>query len=300
MFIYNYKILEEIMIDLNGITVKNPFFIASGPAKYGQGYDWTENPINAFFFKSGLIKPEMFGGMVTKTFTIEPRKGNYSKLKPWQVLKPVRDGWLNRFGWNNCGIGLFINKIYPKVKLNNLIPSIGALKTGREFLIIVDMLNKIDILAIEWNISCPHVDILFRHDLKKLANLFKEAVKRSRHHLIVKLGAIDNPVTKAKIAEECGIKAVSAINTIPAYYPGFGDCGKSGPAIKETALKTVEQIVKSVNIPVIGGGGIDNMADCQDFFNVGAKAVFFSSVFLTKPWRPSQIVKLFNKKINAH
>jgi len=195
---------------------------------------------------------------------------------------------------------LFINKVYSKIELNNLIPSIGALKTDRELLTMVAMLNKIDVLAVEWNISCPHVDILFRHDLKRLANFSKEAVKLSRHPLIVKLGAIGNLVTKAKIAEGCDIKAISAINTIPTYYPGFGDCGKSGPAIKETALKTVEQIVKSVNIPVIGGGGIDNMADCQDFINVEAKAVFFSSVFLTKPWRPNQIVKLFNKKINAH
>ncbi len=80
------------MIDLNGIIIKNRFFIGSGPAKYGRGYDWTENPINAFSFKSGLIKPEIFGGVVTKTFTIEPRRGNYSKLKPWQVLKPIQDG----------------------------------------------------------------------------------------------------------------------------------------------------------------------------------------------------------------
>lgn len=285
------------MVDLNGIRVKNRFFIGSGPAKYGNGYNIYENPLNCILFKTGLIKPELFGGVVTKTITIDPRKGNYRWYKPWKVLRKLPDGYVNRFGWNNCGIKEFISRFYPAIKLDNLIPSIGALKSPREFLIIIAMLNKINILAVELNISCPHVKIVFRNDFKKISQFFTQAVKLSSHPLIVKLGAMDsNLARKAKIAEDCGINAISAINTIPVNINGFGICGKSGRGIKEVALRAVSEIVNSVDIPVIGGGGIDAESDCCDFFNIGAQAVFFASMFLAKPLAPQKIVQNFIKK----
>lgn len=285
------------MVDLNGIRVKNRFFIGSGPAKYGNGYNIYENPLNCILFKMGLIKPEIFGGVVTKTITTEPRKGNYRWYKPWKVLRRIQDGYVNRFGWNNCGIKNFVNQVYPAVKLDNLIPSIGALKSPREFLIMIAMLNKINVLAVELNISCPHVKIVFRNDLKKLSRFFTQAVNLSNHPLIVKLGAMDsNLARKAKIAETCGINAISAINTIPVNINGFGICGKSGRGIKEVALSAVSEIADSVDIPIIGGGGIDTENDYHDFFNIGAQAVFFSSMFLAKPLAPQKIVQKYATK----
>ena len=65
------------MIDLNGIKVKNRFFIASGPAKYGQGYKIYENPLSFLLYRFHRVKPELFGGVVTKTLTLLPRQGNY-------------------------------------------------------------------------------------------------------------------------------------------------------------------------------------------------------------------------------
>ncbi|MEI6596851.1 MAG: hypothetical protein WCL13_01390, partial [bacterium] len=190
------------MIDINGIKVKNPFFIASGPIKYGRGYKIYENPISFMLYGLDYIKPELFGGAITKTLTLAPRRGHYRWYAPWQVLKKLDDGWANRFGWNNCGIDYFIRHEYPKVKnrLDNLIPSIGATKQPEEILEIIKKLNLIKVLAIELNISCPHVDITFRNDRKKLRELFIEAVKLSHYPLLVKIGPEDDAIIKAIIA----------------------------------------------------------------------------------------------------
>lgn len=284
------------MINLNGIMVKNRFFIASGPAKYGRGYEIYENPFSFLLYRLHLIKPELFGGIVTKTLTLPPHRGNYRYYAPWRVLKKLDDGWANRFGWNNCGIDYFIRQAYPQTrkKLDNLVISIGAINESGEIFEMIKKINRIKVLAVELNISCPHVDIVFRNDRKKLQELFIGSVKLSRYPLIVKIGPEEDTIIKAIIAEQAGINAVCLINTIPTHIEGFGDCGRSGPGIKKIALEKVDKISSAIKIPVIGGGGIMNKADCREFFSAGAQAVFFSSVFFTHPFRPQKIIKKYN------
>lgn len=283
------------MINLNGIKVKNRFFIAAGPAKYGRGYKFSENPMSSLLYGLNLVKPELFGGVTTKTLTLLPNLGNYRRYAPRQVLKKLNDGWANRFGWHNCGIDYFIQHEYLRArkKLDNLILSIGAINEVDEIFKMIEKINRIKILAVELNISCPHVKIIFRDNRKKLEELFTKAVKLSLHPLIVKLGPEDDAVIKAIMAEQAGINAVCLINTVPMFIEGFGDCGRSGPGIKKIALEKVEEISSAIKIPIIGGGGIMDEADYREFFNAGAQAVFFSSIFFTHPFRPQKIVKNF-------
>ena len=49
--------------------------------------------------------------------------------------------------------------------------------------------------------------------------------------------------------------------------------GLSGPAIKPVALRMVWQVAKTVNIPIIGIGGIMNSQDALEFIIAGASAV---------------------------
>jgi len=267
------------MHDLNGIEIKNRVIIGSGPAKYGRGYEVYENPISYLLFKFGFINPGEYGGVDTKTLTMLRNIGNYRWYTPWKVLRKVPGGWINRFGWNNCGISTFVEKEFHRYKHDNLIPSIGAFESPTELLYMIECLNFLNILAIEMNISCPHVDILFRDDFKKLESFLHDARKLSRHSLILKLGADETTVVKAKMAQECGINAISAINTVPVYVPGFGYAGKSGPQIKPIALETVFKIASEVSIPVIGGGGIQSISDAREFLDAGAQAVSVVTLF---------------------
>jgi dihydroorotate dehydrogenase (NAD+) catalytic subunit len=156
----------------------------------------------------------------------------------------------------------------------------------------LDILNGLDVLAVEINTSCPNVAIASKDDLKTFENFLKQAVILSNHPLIVKLGA-KNAVIKARIAEDCGINALALINTIPSFVLGFGDCGLSGPKIKPTALQIIKDVKRVVNIPIIGGGGICTTDDCREFFQAGASAVSFASIFITHPLRPQKIIKSF-------
>jgi dihydroorotate dehydrogenase (NAD+) catalytic subunit len=79
-----------------------------------------------------------------------------------------------------------------------------------------------------------------------------------------------------------GADAVSLINTLtgmavdPATRrPRLANItgGLSGPAIKPVALRMVWEVVRRVDIPVIGIGGIACAEDALEFLVVGARAV---------------------------
>ncbi len=49
--------------------------------------------------------------------------------------------------------------------------------------------------------------------------------------------------------------------------------GLSGPAIKPVAVRMVYQVAQSVNIPILGMGGIVNGDDAIEFMLAGANAI---------------------------
>ena len=79
-----------------------------------------------------------------------------------------------------------------------------------------------------------------------------------------------------------GADAIIAINTVRAIaidietgMPILSNIygGLSGPAIKPIAIRAVYDIFKTVNIPIIGVGGILKWQDVIEFFYAGASAV---------------------------
>lgn len=79
---------------------KLEFLVSSGALGYdGKGWPW-EWPLRW----AGLLRPEEFTA-VTKTLTLEPRKGNLRWYKPWDVLRPLGNGnWVNAIGLTNPGL----------------------------------------------------------------------------------------------------------------------------------------------------------------------------------------------------
>jgi dihydroorotate dehydrogenase (NAD+) catalytic subunit len=103
----------------------------------------------------------------------------------------------------------------------------------------------------------------------------------------------------ARAAEQAGADAICAINTLRAIAidvktrrPFLGNTvgGLSGPAIKAVALYHVWQIYRSVNIPVIGCGGICSAEDALEFILAGASAVQVGSVNFRDPDATMRIV----------
>jgi dihydroorotate dehydrogenase (NAD+) catalytic subunit len=103
----------------------------------------------------------------------------------------------------------------------------------------------------------------------------------------------------AHIAQEAGADAVSLVNTfvamaidIKSRKPQIANvtAGLSGPAIKPIAVRMVYEASKSVQIPVIGIGGISTAADVIEFMLAGATAVQIGTANYWDPRATEKIV----------
>jgi dihydroorotate dehydrogenase (NAD+) catalytic subunit len=86
----------------------------------------------------------------------------------------------------------------------------------------------------------------------------------------------------ARVAVEAGADAVSLVNTFLAMSidaetrrPRLSNVsgGLSGPAIKPIALRMVYGVARTVDIPILGMGGIVTAEDAVEFMLAGATAV---------------------------
>jgi dihydroorotate dehydrogenase (NAD+) catalytic subunit len=102
--------------------------------------------------------------------------------------------------------------------------------------------------------------------------------------LIVKLTPLVTDIRLfASLSQQCGADGVSLINGLPGMAVDIRTTrsrlgrnvsgGLVGPAIKPFALYLVRQVYESIDIPVIGIGGISSPEDAIEFFMVGASAI---------------------------
>jgi dihydroorotate dehydrogenase (NAD+) catalytic subunit len=66
--------------------------------------------------------------------------------------------------------------------------------------------------------------------------------------------------------------------------------GLSGPAIKPVALKVVYEVAQTVSIPIVGIGGVTELADVLDFLAVGAVAVQVGTAIFADPTLPVRLI----------
>lgn len=282
------------MHDFNGLKISRKV-IASSALKYGNGYDFTENPISWLCVKSGLVNIDDFGAIITKTITVPEWAGNYRKLTPWKVIRIHRDKIYNRFAWHNCGIKKLIRAELPKLgsKIKKIIISIGALESIDEFFVMLHLLNNVDIAGIELNISCHNINLKFLENKRTLTFLFYAAREISRHPLIVKINAESDYIPICKIAQAEGINVIHVMNTMKAYSEAFGaECGRSGKENKEVALRIIRELRENkIDLPIAGGSWIQTEKDIIDYEKAGANIFVISSLFFYNPFKPGMIAK---------
>jgi dihydroorotate dehydrogenase (NAD+) catalytic subunit len=66
--------------------------------------------------------------------------------------------------------------------------------------------------------------------------------------------------------------------------------GLSGPAIKPIAVRMVWEVAQTVNIPIIGIGGITNALDAVEFLLAGATAVAVGTANFVNPRATIEII----------
>ena len=194
---------------------------------------------------------------------------------------------LNSIGLQNPGVEYFAEVDLPflrKFDTKIIVNACGS--TIEEYVELCKILNTLDIDGVELNLSCPNVKagcLAFGTTYEGVKNVTSQVRKVLDKPLIVKLTPNVTDITApAKGAEDAGADAISAINTLlgmkidinkraPILANNTG--GLSGPAIKPVAVRCVYQIAQSVNIPVMGLGGIMNGEDAIEFMIAGASTI---------------------------
>ncbi len=279
---------RELSMRIRNVTFRNPVFLASGPAGYGTEY-------------AELIDLARLGGVVTKTITLEPKRGN-----PGRRLWETHSGLLNSVGLENVGSKrFFAEKLAPLVDAGvKPVVSLGAEDWDqyRRLLEVTAADETVDI--VELNLSCPNVE---RGGMAIGTNpdLLREYVRHARCILgemaiLAKLTPnVADIASLALVAEEAGADGISAINTVVGMDvdtqrsgPVFKrvGAGLSGPAIMPIALDAVWRISRVVDIPVAGIGGITSVEDARKFFMAGASAVQIGTAIFYDPALPGRII----------
>lgn len=278
----------DLSVQVGQLKFRNPVLLASGTVGYGSEM-------------SEFIDLNSIGGIVTKSLSLKPRKGN-----PPQRIVETPAGMLNAIGLQNVGVEEFIKEKIPFLKKFDvpLICNIAA-STYEEYIECTRILTKEDaITAFEINVSCPNVKeggLQFGNDLKAVGKITAGVKAVTNKPVIMKLSPNVSYISHfAKVVKEEGGDAVSAINTLvgtafnimtrkPKIYNVNG--GLSGPAIKPIALAKVLEIKQSVDIPIIGIGGIMNWQDVIEFMIAGSSAIQLGTVNFIDPTAATTIIK---------
>jgi dihydroorotate dehydrogenase (NAD+) catalytic subunit len=221
------------------------------------------------------------GAVVTKTMGLKSRTGY---LNPSVVQTDC--GLLNALGLPNPGIDHFKEEMeeLKDIQAPIILSIFGS--SPEEFAKVAECAAKIGADALELNVSCPHIKkagAVIGSDPILLTKIVGTVKNKVNLPLITKLTPnVTNIGAIAKAVEEAGANAITAINTVKAMAieietgrPILANKvgGLSGSAIKPIAVRCVYDIYRSVNIPIIGCGGVSNWETAIEFMLAGASAV---------------------------
>lgn len=262
---------NKLQTKIAGIALKNPLIIASGFLGLSQS-------IFNRLYNLGV------GAIVSKSISVLPREG----YKNPTIVALNTNSYINAVGLANPGVDFFFKEIS-----NNNIPLFVSIvgSTFEDFSQIVNKLKESNILGFELNLSCPHVEKMgmeIGDDPDVVYEVVSTIKKNTTKPLFVKVGIGKSDIIKtAKVAEEAGADAITAINTIRAMkidvdtgFPVLENKigGLSGASIKPIGVRCVYEIKKKVNLPIIGCGGILSYTDAIEYLMAGASAIQIGSV----------------------
>lgn len=269
-----------------GVTWKNPVTTASGT--FGSGREYGE-----------LIDLNRLGAITVKGVSEEAWKGN-----PVPRLAETQSGLLNSIGLQNAGAELFIENDIPFLRQydTKIIVNICG-HTLSQYCAVAERFADCDIDMLELNISCPNVEeggLSFGTDPHVVERVVKAVRNYVKQPLIVKLSPEVTDITEiARAAVSGGADALSLINTLrgmkidihkrkPILANKIG--GYSGPGIMSVALRMAYEVCHSVDVPVIGMGGISTFEDALQFIMAGAEAVAVGTANFHNPYATVEII----------
>jgi dihydroorotate dehydrogenase (NAD+) catalytic subunit len=287
-FITDQDPYPDLRVNIGSLELQNPVMTASGTFGYAREFE-------------NLLNLHRLGGIIVKGISLEPRSGN-----PPPRIVETACGMLNAIGLQNVGVERFISEKIPYLRGLRVPVVVNILGDSlEEYQEITRRLGGVEgIAAIEVNISCPNVKkggVAFGTDPQMAAAVTEVVKKTADVPVMVKLSPnVSDIRLLARSVEDGGADSISLINTLigmaidvksrkPVLANVIG--GLSGPAIKPVALRMVYQVAQSVEIPVIGIGGIDSTEDALEFILAGASAVQIGTANFVNPRISEEILE---------
>lgn len=273
--------MGRLTVNLCGIEIDNPIIPASGT--FGFGYEFAEiydiNCLGTFSFK-GTTKESRFGN-------------------PTPRIAECTAGMINAVGLQNPGVERVICEELPKLRkcFNKKVMANVSGFAVDDYAYTCELLDKENQVGwLEVNVSCPNVHgggMSFGTNPESAAEVVRAVKRVTTKPVIVKLSPnVTDIVSIAKACEAAGADGISLINTMlgmridlktrkPVIANKMG--GFSGPAIFPVAVRMVYQVAQSVDIPVIGMGGVSSAEDVIEMMLAGATAVEIGAANLINP-----------------
>ena len=281
--------MVSLKTNLCGIELDNPLIPASGT--FGFGYEFAE-----------IYDINVLGSFSFKGTTKEPRFGN-----PTPRIAECKKGLINSVGLQNPGVHKVLENELPKLKACFHKPVMANVSgfSVEEYVYTVQMLDQEPQIGwFEVNVSCPNVHgggMSFGTSPEAAAEVVRACKAVTKKPIIVKLSPnVTDIVAIAKACEAAGADGISLINTLlgmridlkskkPVIANKMG--GFSGPAIKPVAVRMVYQVYEAVNIPIVGGGGVESAEDVIEMMLAGACAVEVGAANLVDPLACPKIIE---------
>lgn len=272
-----------------GVSFQNPVMLAAGTCGFGQEL-------------ADVVDLEALGGFVTKSVTLEPRRGN-----PAPRVAEIGSAMINSVGLANPGLERVRAEKLPwireHVRRARVFVSLAGHTPEDYHALVAELEGETGFVGFELNLSCPNDRALSRPfvlDPDAVLEVVGGARARTRRPLLVKLAPNDPDLPEtARRAERAGADGLTLVNTLPglALDPatgrsliGAGQGGLSGPGLRGAGLLAVANARRATRLPLVGVGGISATAHALQYLRAGASLVEIGTATFADPRAAERIV----------
>ena len=284
---------RDLSYDFLGIRLENPFILAAGPST-------DDLSMVRRAFSMG------WAGAILKTTSIEGTRVDLA----YPMMSSFDHDGKKLFGMGNIDLisEHHVDLVEYNVRvLKKEFPDkmvAASIMAGRkeDWQKLVERLEQAGADLIECSFSCPQGNI-GEDPGKMLAQSISATettarwVKEASRNLPISIKItphVTDIVDVARAVKKSGADALTASNSLQALmgidirsfvpHPHLGGkstySGLTGPAIKPITLRTIAEIARNVDIPILGTGGASTWSDAVEFMAVGAGCVEFCTVVM--------------------
>lgn len=280
----------SLAVDLGaGLVLPTPVLVASGCAGTGREL-------------AGLVELRRVGGLVSRSITLDARKGS-----PPPRIAETPSGTVWSTGLQNPGVAVFVEDELPRLARGGC-PVIVSVAGGslEEFVRVIGALQtRPEVAAIEIHLSGRdeelHREVLGEH-VDRTSEVVGAVARMSLVPVFAKIPIAASHLPElARAAVRAGAHGLTIGGPPPALgvrandlRPALGGVTgwMSGPALKPLTLRAVFEASRAVpEAPIVAVGGVRTAEDAVEMLLAGAAAVQVGTAVLVDPVAPVDIAR---------